>query len=287
MMLKEEWISYIKKNRVVPTKSLGQNFLVENTVVDRIVEAAGLCEEDYVLEIGSGLGVLTESLVASNAMVTAVEIDKHIAPLLQKRLSYTEDPGGALQIRIEDFLKIEYLSLKREGSLPTVCISNLPYYITTDIMMKLFRYQEDFRVMVFMVEKAACERIFAGVGSKSYGPLSVISSVYGTKERLFDVHASSFYPQPHTLSAVIRLTRDGERQAVPTVFFSLVRAAFAQRRKTLMNALSQSALFPGGKEQTKKFIEYSGLTENSRAEEITPEQYVQLARDLESFYIRK
>lgn len=266
----------IKEYIILPTHSLGQNFLIDDQAAEDIVEAAGIGASEDVLEIGPGLGALTEKLSDKASSVYAVEIDAHLMDALHAVL----DAKGNVEIIHSDFLKLSKKAVLKDKNPRYKIVSNLPYYVMTPIMIKLFREWDDAGAMVFTVENAACERIFAEPGGKQYGPLSILSSLYGKKEKLFLLDSNSFHPAPHTKSAVIRLTSNGTLSDAPSVLFPLVQAAFSQRRKTLMNALSSSGLFPDGKKQVTALLESAGIPKNIRAEDLNPDDYVRIAREI-------
>jgi len=275
-MNKKRCIELIKEFIILPTHSLGQNFLVDDDAAAYIVEAAGIESADDVLEIGSGLGALTEKLADKAYFVHAVEIDSHLLDALQETVKSKDN----VQILCTDFLKLSKKSLRENKSNQYVVVSNIPYYVMTPIMMKLFREWDDARTMVFTVEDAACDRIFAEPGNKHYGPLAIISSLYGIKEKLMLLESGSFHPAPHTKSAVIRLTANGVLRTAPSVLFPLVVAAFSQRRKTLINSLSSSGLFPDGKKQVKELLLSLDIIPTIRAEQLYPTDYIRIAREI-------
>jgi len=275
-MNKKRCIELIKEFIILPTHSLGQNFLVDDEAAVYIVNAAGIQTSDDVLEIGAGLGALTEKLADKASYINAVEIDSHLIPALQETVKTKEN----VRIHCSDFLKISKKSLRENSVNEYVVVSNIPYYVMTPIMMKLFREWDDARTMVFTVENAACDRIFAEPGSKHYGPLAIISSLYGIKEKLILLESGSFHPAPHTKSAVIRLTANGVLQTAPSVLFPLVTAAFSQRRKTLVNSLSSSGLFPDGKKQVKELLLSLDIISTIRAEQLYPLDYIRIAREI-------
>lgn len=275
-MEKKRCIELIKNYIILPTHSLGQNFLVDEDAAVMIVEAAGIEPSDEVLEIGPGLGALTEKLADKASFVHAVEIDSHLLDALHE----TVKDKNNVNIICSDFLKLSKKSLRAENTGPYIVVSNIPYYVMTPIMMKLFREWDDAKTMVFTVEDAACDRIFAEPGSKHYGPLSIISSLYGKKEKLMVLESHSFHPAPHTKSAVIRLSAGGVLHDAPSVLFPLVIAAFSQRRKTLSNALSSSGLFPDGKKQVMELLLSVDILPTTRAEQLQPEDYVRIASEL-------
>jgi len=275
-MDKKRCIELIKKHIILPTHSLGQNFLVDESAAQEIVESAGISSDDEVLEIGSGLGALTELLSDQAKFVYAVEIDMHLLDALNETLQGKEN----VKVICNDFLKLSKKSLLKKGRKVDIVVSNLPYYVMTPIMMKLFREWDDVKTMVFTVEEAACERIFANPGNKHYGPLSIMSSLYGSKEQLFQLESKSFHPTPHTQSVVIRLRNCGVLPKAPSALFPLVNAAFSQRRKMLLNTLSTSGLFPDGKMQVKELLMSLDISPTTRAEQLSPEDFVRIARKL-------
>ncbi len=275
-MDKKRCSELIKEYIILPTHSLGQNFLIDDGAAESIVDAAGIDRSEEVLEIGPGLGALTEKLSDKASQVYAVEIDAHLMDALHAVL----DEKKNVRIIHSDFLKLSKKSIRQDKTSGYKIVSNLPYYVMTPIMIKLFREWDDASAMVFTVENAACDRIFAEPGNKHYGPLSILSSLYGTKEKLFLLDSNSFHPAPHTKSAVIRLTSNGTLSGAPSVLFPLVHAAFSQRRKTLMNALSSSGLFPDGKKQVAELLESMDVPKNIRAEDLKPGDYVRIAREI-------
>lgn len=275
-MDKKRCIELIKEYIILPTHSLGQNFLVDDDAASYIVEASGIDPADDVLEIGPGLGALTEKLADKASFVSAVEIDSHLLDALGDTVSSKKN----VNVICSDFLRLSKKSVRDSKTNEYVVVSNIPYYVMTPIMMKLFREWDDAKIMVFTVEDAACDRIFAEHGSKNYGPLSIISTLYGKKEKLMLLDSHSFHPAPHTKSAVIRLTAGGVLQTAPSVLFPLVTAAFSQRRKTLINSLSSSGLFPDGKKQVKELLLSLDIIPTIRAEELYPEDYIRIANEL-------
>jgi 16S rRNA (adenine1518-N6/adenine1519-N6)-dimethyltransferase len=274
-MDKKRCIEIIKNYIILPTHSLGQNFLVDERAAQEIAEVSSIGKDDTVLEIGPGLGALTEKLCDRAAFVYAVEIDVHLIEALQATLASQNN----VEVITADFLKLPRNSFQK-GKGDCRIVSNLPYYAMTPILLKLFREWEDARSMVFTVENAACDRIFAEPETKSYGPISVFSSLYGKKEKLFILEPKSFHPAPHTKSAVIRLKSNGLLESAPSVLFPLVNASFSQRRKTLLNALSSSGLFPDGKVQVEEVLQNAGISSKRRAESLVPEDFMRMANEM-------
>lgn len=274
-MDKKRCIEIIKNYIILPTHSLGQNFLIDEEAAVAIADASCVDQDDTVLEIGPGLGALTEKLCDRAAYVYAVEIDVHLIEALQATLAEKKN----VQVITADFLKMPR-NMFQKGTGECRIVSNLPYYAMTPILLKLFREWEDARSMVFTVENAACDRIFAEPETKAYGPLSIISSLYGKKEKLFLLDSKSFHPAPHTKSAVIRLTSTSTLPSAPSVLFPLVNASFLQRRKTLLNALSSSGLFPDGKTQVDAVLQRAGISSSLRAEALVPEDFLKIANEM-------
>jgi len=221
------------------TKSLGQNFLTDDNILEKLVWAAGISKEDAVIEIGPGAGTVTEKLLQAAGPVLAVEIDKALIPFLKETLGDYSN----LTLWHEDVLKaplLEWIQTHSPGK-PVKVVGNLPYYVTTPIIMKLLEDGLPIHTMVFMVQKEVALRMAASPGTKDYSALSVAVQVYCQVEKAFDVSANVFIPKPKVDSAVVQLRRHETPPAEiedPKLFFTLVKAAFGQRRKTLSNALS-------------------------------------------------
>jgi 16S rRNA (adenine1518-N6/adenine1519-N6)-dimethyltransferase len=261
---------------IIARKRWGQNFLCSEEITDRIIDAAGITNEDSVLEIGPGIGALTEKLIAVAGRVLAVEIDPVLADYLNARFV-----GSSHCTIIQgDFLDLSIDRITGAIGRPQVIISNLPYNLTTPIITKLMSDYPDASTMLFMVEQDACDRIFSSPSSKSYGPLSVLSSVFGRKEKLFAVSPHLFFPPPHTVSAVIRFSREKNSEPMPRGFVSFVRDATAARRKTLLNALAQSSEFSGQIQKAREFLIRKGLSESIRAEALDPLEFLSLFQEL-------
>ena len=256
------------------SKRLGQNFLVDRNVVQGIVDAAELSPEDIVLEIGPGIGTLTQGLAESGARVVAVELDKKLPSVLAETLkgydNVTIVPGDILKLTIPEILRL------REGEQFKV-VANLPYYITTPIIMTLLEQRLPIERLVTMVQKEVAVRMTARPGSKDYGALSVAVQYFTVPRMVMDVPPRSFLPAPEVTSTVIAC----QVQDVPTVrthdeklFFRLVRAAFIQRRKTLLNALMGAGL---SKEQCRAGLLAAGIAENMRGEQLSLSDFTRLS----------
>ena len=272
----------IRKFKIRPTKSLGQNFLTDDSVMSRIVDASGIGSSDLAIEIGPGIGNMTEELAVRAGKVLGVEIDKHLIPALTDNLKAFSN----VTIINKDVLKIdlrEIISQIAEAGFKPDSIrvvANLPYYITTPIIMKLLEDNPGIDAMVFMVQKEVAERIVANPGGKDYGALSVAVQYYSRPEIVFSVPPDCFMPQPKVDSTVIRLniykTPPVEVKS-KELFFKIVKASFGQRRKTLLNALSNSGYFMQAKEEMKDILKSLDIDENRRGETLSIMQFAELS----------
>ena len=273
----------IKKFNIRPTKSLGQNFLTDANVISRIVDAAEVEGGDLVIEVGPGLGSMTVELAARAGMVVAVEIDRRLIPVLQENLKAFPNVRilnkDIMEVDISaDILEMAELAGFKPESVKIV--ANLPYYITTPVVMKLLEQELPVACMVFMVQTEVADRMAAGPGGKEYGALSVAVQFYSKPRRMFNVSPHCFIPQPGVESSVIRL----DVFKIPPVdvldrgiFFKTVRAAFGQRRKTLVNALYNSGHFNRSKDEIKEILKAAGIEEHQRGETLTIMQFSQLS----------
>lgn len=255
-----------------PKKRLGQNFLKDGNIADRIVSLSGAGTEDHVLEIGAGTGVLTFRLAPVCKKLTAVETDAALIPGLTEKASAFPN----ITIINNDILKTDLRELAEGSELKVV--ANLPYYITTPVIMKLLEEDTMVTSITVMVQKEAAERLTAEPGSTLCGAISYAVSWYCKTEDLLDVPPSAFYPQPKVQSRVIQLTRRTEPPASvsdPAAMFRLIRASFSQRRKTLVN--SGSTLPEYDKEDIKTALQQAGLNENIRGEALTLDQFAELS----------
>ena len=277
----------LRKFNLYPSKSLGQNFLIDQGILKSIVQAAELTKEDVVLEIGPGLGSLTAELAGNAAMVVAVEIDRRFVPILKETLKDYENihiiNADILQIDIaKELEKIRDVSSKTgdvsSGRLKVV--ANLPYYITTPVIMKLLENGIKAKTMVFMVQKEVADRMKAAPGGKDYGALSVAVQYYSKPDVILEVPPHSFIPRPEVYSSVIRLElydNPPVQLRDEALFFKLVKAAFGQRRKTLVNALNNAGYFGKDKEEIRGILEKTGIGEKQRGETLSLEQFAQLS----------
>ena len=259
-------------------KKFGQNFLINTGVLEEIIEAAEITKDDFVLEIGPGIGTMTQYLCESAREVIAVEIDKNLIPILKDTLSAYDN----VEVLNEDILKVDIKTLaeERNAGKPIKVVANLPYYITTPIIMGLFESHVPIDSITIMVQKEVADRMQEGPGSKEYGALSLAVQYYAEPEIVVNVPPSCFMPQPKVGSAVIRLTKHAEPPVDvenEKLMFQLIRASFNQRRKTLANGLNN---FPGlnlSKEVIQGCIEELGVPVTVRGEALSLEQFAKLS----------
>lgn len=271
-------IAILQKYHFNFQKKLGQNFLIDTNVLDRIITAAEITREDCVLEIGPGIGTMTQYLAESAREVVAVEIDKALIPILEDTLSEYDN----ITVLNQDILKVDIGQIvqERNGGQPIKVVANLPYYITTPIIMGLFESHVPLKSITIMVQKEVAERMQQGPGSKDYGALSLAVQYYAEPEIVANVPPNCFIPRPNVGSAVIRLTRYGKPPVEvrdERLLFALIRASFNQRRKTLINGLGNAAGLAVTKEQAKQALLQMGLPENVRGETLTLAQFAQLS----------
>ena len=273
----QKTIEIIKKYEFAFQKKFGQNFLIDGHVLDKIIAAAEVTKEDCVVEIGPGIGTLTQYLAEAAREVVSIEIDKMLIPILQETLA---DYSNVTIIN-QDVLKVDLEQVVREhnGGRPVKIVANLPYYITTPIIMTLFESHLPISSVTVMVQKEVAQRMQAGPGTKDYGALSLAVQYYARAELVANVPPNCFMPRPGVGSAVIRLTK---YQTPPvqvsdeTAMFRIIRASFNQRRKTLVNGLNNSPQVPGTKEEILAALKDMGLPETVRGETLTLEQFARL-----------
>lgn len=274
----KETIEIIQKYQFVFQKKFGQNFLIDPHVLDKIITAAGIGPEDCVLEIGPGIGTMTQYLAEHAGRVVAVEIDSNLIPILGETLA---DCPNVTVINA-DILKVDINKLVDEynGGRPIKVVANLPYYITTPIIMGLFESGVPIDNITVMVQKEVADRMQVGPGSKDYGALSLAVQYYASPYIVANVPPNCFIPRPNVGSAVIRLTRYQEPPVAvddPALMFKLIRASFNQRRKTLQNGLNNSPELSYTKEMIAEAILSLGVPASVRGEALTLEQFAQLA----------
>ena len=269
-------------------KKFGQNFLIDENVVRKIVREAGVTKDDFVLEIGPGIGTMTQILCEEAREVVAVEIDKKLIPILtQDTLSYYDN----VTVINEDILKLDIVKLanERNGGKPIKVVANLPYYITTPIIMGLFESQVPLDSITIMVQKEVADRMQVGPGTKDYGALSLAVQFYARPQIVLTVPASCFMPRPNVDSAVIRLERFKEPPVDVTdqhLMFNIIRASFNQRRKTMTNSVVNAGLGIT-KEKLLTALEACGLPATVRGEALTLEQFAMLSNHISAYQYPK
>ncbi len=271
----------IQKYQFAFQKKFGQNFLIDQNILDKIVESADLTEKDCVLEIGPGIGTMTQRLAEEAGEVIAVEIDRNLIPILKDTLS----PYENVTIINDDILKVDLAGLvqERNGGRPVKVVANLPYYITTPIIMALFEKHVPLQSVTVMVQKEVADRMQVGPGTKDYGALSLAVQYYSRPEIITRVPASCFMPSPNVDSTVIRLTRYEEPPVAvrdEEWLFAVIRASFNQRRKTLANGLANAAGLGLGRQQVEEVLTEMGLSRTIRGEALTLEQFADLSNRL-------
>ena len=274
----QKTIEIIQKYQFAFQKRFGQNFLIDPHVLDKIIRAAEVTKEDCVLEIGPGIGTMTQYLAEAAGRVVAVEIDSNLIPILNETLKDYQN----VTIINDDILKVDIPRLAQEynGGRPVKVVANLPYYITTPIIMGLFEGEVPLDSITVMVQKEVADRMKVGPGSKDYGALSLAVQYYAQPYVVANVPPNCFIPRPGVGSAVIRLTRHKEPPVQaddPKLMFRLIRASFNQRRKTLQNGLSNSPELSFTKEQIAAGIESLGLSPSVRGEALSLEQFAALS----------
>ena len=259
-------------------KKFGQNFLIDTHVLDKIISAAGITKDDFVLEIGPGIGTMTQYLACAAREVVAVEIDKNLIPILEDTLQDYEN----VSVINDDILKVDIAALAEEKNQgrPIKVVANLPYYITTPIIMGLFEKNVPLESITVMVQKEVADRMQVGPGTKDYGALSLAVQYYAEPYIVASVPPNCFMPRPSVGSAVIRLTRHQEMPVQvkdEKLMFRLIRASFNQRRKTLANGLKNSPELQFSKEEIETAIEKLGKGASVRGEALTLEEFAKLA----------
>lgn len=278
----QKTIEVLQKYNFNFQKKFGQNFLIDTTVLDRIIGAAEITKDDCVLEIGPGIGTMTQYLAESAGKVFAVEIDKNLIPILQDTLSEYDN----VTVINEDILKVDINQIVEEenGGRPIKVVANLPYYITTPIIMGLFESKVPLQSITIMVQKEVADRMQVGPGTKDYGALSLAVQYYAKPQIVANVPPNCFIPRPSVGSAVIRLTRYSEPPVQVNnekLMFDLIRASFNQRRKTLVNGLGNAGFLPFSKETIASVLEEMGESPTVRGETFTLEQFARLSNLLE------
>ena len=273
----------MKKYRIKANKSLGQNFLISQNVVDKIVESSNITKEDLIIEIGPGLGTLTKELLEKAGKVICIELDKKMIKILNDRFSMYKNfeliHGDVLKVRLNKIIKDEK---EKNGLKKAKIVANLPYYITTPIVMKLLEDRLDLETITVMVQKEVADRLIAIPGEKDTGAITYSVYYYATSEAILEVPNDSFIPEPEVTSKVIKLTTRKEPPVEVKsrgVMFKIIKSAFMQRRKTLLNALTNTKVFMS-KEEGIEILKELDLDENIRAEKLTLEDFAEITNKI-------
>ena len=273
----------MRKYKIKANKSLGQNFLISQKVVDKIVESSSITKDDLVIEIGPGLGTLTKELLEKAGKVICIELDKKMIKILNDRFSMYKNfeliHGDVLKVRLNKIIKDEK---EKNGLKKAKIVANLPYYITTPIVMKLLEDRLDLETITVMVQKEVADRLIAIPGEKDTGAITYSVYYYATSEAILEVPNDSFIPEPEVTSKVIKLTIRKEPPVEVKsrgVMFKIIKSAFMQRRKTLLNALTNTKVFMS-KEEGIEILKELNLDENIRAEKLTIEDFAQITNKI-------
>ena len=275
--ISQNTIAILQKYQFRFQKKFGQNFLIDTSVLERIMNAAEITKEDCILEIGPGIGTMTQYLAERAKKVFAVEIDKNLIPILGETLAEYDN----VTVINEDILKvdIERLVQEQNGGKPIKVVANLPYYITTPIIMGLFESKVPLHSITIMVQKEVADRMQEMPGSKEYGALSLAVQYYAKPEIVANVPPNCFMPRPTVGSAVIKLTRYEQPPVIVAdekLMFQIIRASFNQRRKTLVNGLTNASFLQVGKEKILEALDQMGQSASVRGETFSLEQFAQL-----------
>ena len=273
----------MKKYKIKANKALGQNFLINQNVVDQIVESSHITKQDVVIEIGPGLGTLTKELLENAGKVICIELDKKMIKILTDRFSLYENfeviHGDVLKVRLNKIIKEEK---EKNGFKSAKIVANLPYYITTPIIMKLLEDRLDLESITVMIQKEVADRLIAIPGEKETGAITYSVYYYASAEGIMEVPNDSFIPEPEVTSKVIKLTLRKEPPVEVKsrgVMFKIIKSAFMQRRKTLLNALTNTKVFMN-KEEGLKILKELNLDENVRAEKLTLKDFAEITNKI-------
>ncbi len=274
---KQELASYLKEHGIYLSKKLGQNFLLDKNVINKLIQAAEIKNDDFVMEIGGGLGHLTSQIIETNADVVVFEIDKKLAQLLAEK--FRDNPR--VNLIWEDFLKANLEKvLPKEKKIKI--LANLPYYITSPILEKCFQYASQIDSMIFTVQKEFAHRIIAKPGKKDYGSLSVFCQVYSQPKLLFQISKNVFFPVPKVDSSVIYLKPKSKIDVHnKSLFFNILKSIYSSRRKTIFNSLSKNPFIDLKKEVIADSLKELSINPLSRGEELSPYMICKLTNNID------
>lgn len=272
----------MRKNKLFAKKCFGQNFLIDDNILENIVTNSNVESDDLVIEIGPGLGNLTAYILETGAKVIAFEIDTDMIDILNDRFGYND----RLDIQNIDILKVDLNEYIKNVKGKVRVIANLPYYITTPIIFKLLEYKEEIASITVMVQKEVADRIVSKPGSKEYGVLTINTNYMADVEKLFNVPNTSFIPAPNVTSAVIKITPNKDKEKVldiknKKIFEELVKKAFSERRKKMANSLANCGLCGLTKAEIEEIIKKVDLKETVRAEEVSVETFAKMANEID------
>lgn len=274
--------SLVKKHNIMLKKSLGQNFLINDVVIEKIVDASGVTKDDVIVEIGPGAGSMTDLLADAAGFVICIEIDERLIPLLNETVGRHDN----VIIINADALKCDFNQLLADNvpeefkSANVKMVANLPYYITTPLIMKILEEGEMISSMTLMMQKEVADRLCASPGTKDFGSVTLAVQYYSQPQKMFNVEPGNFFPAPEVVSTVLRLDRNEQPPVEPAnvdYMFKVIKASFAQRRKTLLNGLSNAPYIGKSKEAIRSALSECGLDESIRGEKLSLQQFADLS----------
>ena len=274
MDLYEETIKVLKQYKITANKKLGQNFLVDEKIIEEIIKAANISKKDLIIEIGPGIGSLTKSIIPNAGKTICIELDKKMANIISNRFK------NEIEIINEDILKVDLKKIAEQNKDKNIkVVANLPYYITTPIIMKLLESNLDLESITVMVQKEVAERLIAKPGDSLSGAITYTVYYYAIGTKITDVPNNSFIPKPEVTSQVIKLTL--RKEPITYIenkekFFEIIKLAFMQRRKTLVNSLANSKI--STKQKIEQILDELNIGKNIRAENLTMEQFAEIAK---------
>lgn len=274
MDLYEETIKVLKQYKITANKKLGQNFLVDEKIIEEIIKAANISKKDLIIEIGPGIGSLTKSIIPNAGKTICIELDKKMANIISNRFK------NEIEIINEDILKVDLKKIAEQNKDKNIkVVANLPYYITTPIIMKLLESNLELESITVMVQKEVAERVIAKPGDRLSGAITYTVYYYAIGTKITDVPNNSFIPKPEVTSQVIKLTL--RKEPITYIenkerFFEIIKLAFMQRRKTLVNSLANSKI--ATKQKIEQILDELNIEKNIRAENLTMEQFAEIAK---------